>query len=978
MRHHQILRALSILIVLTLLWSTSSSAKITNLQASTGPQAYVPGEILIKLRPGVAPEAAGTATFTGAPDLSALATRLGVKAIAPLFPEHDPSDIGLERIFKLSLPAESDVVAAVQAFAGSPGVEYAEPNYIYQIPDPPLETTDGGVTPQDMTLSALPGGALLPFTGSRSYTSGPHGAIGDDIAICYDQNIANMSGIDFAFARQSFPVVAIAGGTFLGYGSRATGAGNYVLIEHSNGIQSMYWHLATVSAEVRSLEVGQWIPRGFPIGDAGQSGGQTAIHLHLELKRGANASNPYSGTPVTWDGESLDGWTFYSFRVPGQTGQGINYRGSAVRGFTRQLAITNVSACADVRDNANADVIVASDYPEDSSTASNTANANTAFANYPGSKVLTSTNRLNRLTISGAPTKDFGGRTIGDSAEFSFRVHNHGTQAVSWLSNMVSGAAFSVTAGSPESGRNCGSDLAGGQWCEITVRFTPTFSGTHSGALTLGHTPAGETTPVVVEIKLTGTGLQTPPLYPNDPFFSEQYGLHNTGRNGGKLDADIDAPEAWGTIRFTPATMIAVIDTGIYYTHEDLNDGRVRTDLDWDYVNNDGDALDDFGHGTHVAGIIAARSNNGLGIAGVMQGAYLLPVKACNNQGKCFVDKVAQAIRYAADKGSRVINLSLGGFACSDALTDAINYAHFDKGAVVVAASGNDGNGVSYPASIDAVIAVGASDRRDVPASFSNHGAELDLVAPGRDIWTTAPRNGYDRHSGTSMSAPFVAGVAGTLIAQRPTLTNEQVRDILRQSADRLGAASFDELYGYGRVNLFQALQTPAPASPKPSARGKACPGCGASEAAALGADGDSLLANVRALRDGVFQQDPGRRWARVYYEHQLEVALMVATDASLSADVLAGWRKFDPVFQRLMDDEAPPVTLTPELIAAASEVMMGVAARGSPAVREAIVTEWQRVDPQRFVGWEVRDVWAKLVKENAQTPEIYLPSVHP
>lgn len=988
MKRQQILKGLGLLIVFILTWSSASSARVADLQQATIAGPYVPGEILVKLRPGVAPEGTGAVTFGGAPGLSALGARFGVASVAPLFPEHATVASGLERIYKLSLPADGDMLAAIQAFTGDPAVEYAEPNYIYQVADPPLDTPDAGVAPQEATLAALPEGALLPFTGSRSLTSGPHGVLADSsLGFCQNQDIVNMSGVDFG---GSFPVLSIAEGKFLGYYQKdpqkadprdSKAAGNYVLIEHNNGTQAMYWHLDSVSAEVRNLTVDQWIPRGFPIGASGKTGlaATAGNHLHLELKRGANAGDPFSGVRATWDGESLDGWTFSSFRVKGQTGKGINYLGSVAKGTSKTITITNVSTCGGRRTQTptEAEVVVADDY--DLTVASNTADENTGFSNWDMVKSLTSTNRLNPLTISGAPTKEFSGRTIGDSGTFTFRIDNHGDHTVAGLGSTVSGAAFSITGGNPASGRNCGIDLAKGQWCEITVRFAPPSIGEHRGTLTFSHIPTGETTPVVMEVKLVGTGEQLPPFYPNDEHFPEQYGLHNTGQNGGKVDADIDAPEAWGAINLTPATMVAVVDTGIDYTHDELKDGRVRTDLDWDYVNNDGDASDDYGRGTHVAGIIAAKSNNGIGIAGVMQGANLLPVKACNKQGDCNTDHLAQAVRYAADKGARVINLSISGLACSNALTDAINYAHFTKGAVVVAPAGEKGEGVSYPASIDAVIAVGASDHRDVLATSSNRGNELDLLAPGVDVWTTKPyNNGYDKVSGTWIAAPFVAGVAGTLIAQRPTLSNEQVRDILRQSADRLGTANFDKRYGYGRVNLSQALRTPTPTAPKPSTGGASCPGCGATVAATQGADGDILLSNIRALRDGVFQQDPGRRWARIYYENQLEVALMVATDAGLSVDVLAGWREFDPVFQRLMDDQAPPVTLTPELIATASEVMMGVAARGSPAVREAIVSEWQRVDPQRFVGWEVRDVWAQLVAENESMPQVYLPTLRP
>jgi subtilisin family serine protease len=472
---------------------------------------------------------------------------------------------------------------------------------------------------------------------------------------------------------------------------------------------------------------------------------------------------------------------------------------------------------------------------------------------------------------------------------------------------------------------------------------------------------------------------QTPPQHesaahlqttsPNDPFYAEQYGLENTGQNGGTVDADIDAPEGWSISTGAPTVLIAVLDSGIDYTHEDLSDGRVRTDIDRDFVNDDDDARDDFGHGTHVAGIIAAQTNNGIGIAGVMQQAQLLPLKVCDDQGRCTAEHIATALQYAMEQNARVINLSFSGL-CSGIILDAI----MDTGAVIVAAAGNNEAAVNFPAALPTVIAVGATDKRDLLATFSGRGAQQELVAPGVDIWSTVPGNSYRELSGTSMAAPFVSGVVGILLAQRPELTNDQVRAILRTAADDLGAPGFDPQYGYGRVNLFTALNTATPATTPPVPELAVCPYCAAVGVAYDVADSASLLTNIRTLRDTIFQQDPGRRWAQIYYAHQFEVAFLVATDLSLSSEVLAGWREFDPVFVRLMDEQAPPVILTPELVATAHRVMMGVAAQSSPEVAAVIESEWARVDPDRFIGWEVRESWAQLVRENAPAEQIYLP----
>jgi hypothetical protein len=464
----------------------------------------------------------------------------------------------------------------------------------------------------------------------------------------------------------------------------------------------------------------------------------------------------------------------------------------------------------------------------------------------------------------------------------------------------------------------------------------------------------------------------------NDPYFTYQWGLHNTRQTGGREDADIDAPEAWDIITGTTDVMVAVIDTGVDYTHQDLNDGRVITDTDKDYVNNDDDAMDDHSHGTHVAGTIAAETNNGVGVAGVMWQAQILPLKVLNSRGSGSSSDVASAIRYAADQGADVINMSLGSSSCSQTIADAVNYAYFDKGVVIVAAAGNSGGSIGYPAKLDPVIAVGATDHNDHKAYFSSYGDELDVVAPGVTIFSTVPNNGYDAFSGTSMASPHVAGVAGLLLAQRPTLTNTHVIEILHQSADDLGQSGFDCYYGYGRVNAYQALQTATPdEAPVPDRA--SCPStvCGASAALAGEPDGESILSNLRAVRDEVFTQDPGRRWTRIYYEHQFEVAWLLMSDGQLRADARAGFCAFDPVFRAgLGDDEAdPPVILTPELIEAARRALMGVAEHGSSALHDDIVREWEKVDPYRFVGWDVLEVWEQLRFEE-QSVRIYLPIV--
>jgi subtilisin family serine protease len=462
---------------------------------------------------------------------------------------------------------------------------------------------------------------------------------------------------------------------------------------------------------------------------------------------------------------------------------------------------------------------------------------------------------------------------------------------------------------------------------------------------------------------------------PDDPYFSYEWGLDNTGQTGGKDDADIDAPEAWEITTGVTETMIAVIDTGVDYNHEDLDDGRVRTDIDQDYVNDDDDAMDDHSHGTHVAGTIAAETNNGVGVAGVMWQAQILPLKVLGSRGSGSADDVAAAIRYAADQEADVINMSLGSRSCSQTIADAVNYA-YDKGVVIVAAAGNSGSSIGYPAKHAPVIAVGATDHNDHKAYFSNYGDELDVVAPGVSIFSTVPNNGYDAFSGTSMASPHVAGVVGLLLSQRSDLSNGQVREILRQSADDLGQGGFDTYYGYGRVNAHQALQAETPEEPPAPEDAKCTPTgpCAAGVAVEGTDDGTSILSDLRAVRDEVFTEDPGQRWVDIYYEHQGEVAWLLATHKDLRADALTGFRAFAPVFRAGLD-EGPSVTLTSDLIEAAREALMGVAEHGSDEIHDDIVREWEKVDPYRFVGQDVLEVWKQL-KQEERTMKVYLPLV--
>jgi len=277
---------------------------------------------------------------------------------------------------------------------------------------------------------------------------------------------------------------------------------------------------------------------------------------------------------------------------------------------------------------------------------------------------------------------------------------------------------------------------------------------------------------------------------PNDTYYqSHQYGPQTTYTN-----------YAWDIARGSSSQEIAVIDTGVDYRHPDL-DGKVIKG--YDFVDRDYDPMDLNDHGTHVAGIAAAETNNATGIAGMAPNTRILAVRALDRNGSGTLSNIADAIVYSADSGAEVINLSLGCDCHSTTLENAVNYA-WNKGSVVVAAAGNSGVSTTFePASYPNVIAVGAVDRYDRLASFSNYGTWVDVVAPGVDIASTVTGNRYAYMSGTSMAAPHVAGLAALLAGQGRN--NVQIRQAIEQTADRISGSG--TYFSYGRINSYNAVR---------------------------------------------------------------------------------------------------------------------------------------------------------------------------
>jgi thermitase len=282
---------------------------------------------------------------------------------------------------------------------------------------------------------------------------------------------------------------------------------------------------------------------------------------------------------------------------------------------------------------------------------------------------------------------------------------------------------------------------------------------------------------------------------PDDPLYPRQWHLPS-----------VSAPQAWDLTTGSTQVIIAVIDTGVDYNHPDL---AGKTVAGYNFVSRNADPMDDNGHGTHVAGIAAASGNNALGVAGVDWSARIMPLKVLNAQGSGYESDVASAIRYAADHGARVINMSLGGPNDSYTVREAVNYA-FNKGVTLVAAAGNNASSVSYPAACENVIAVGALDSQNGLLPYSNRGPALDLTAPGASILSTVP-GGYQEMSGTSMASPVVAGCASLLLARNPSYSPSQVEKALEGGATDLGVAGFDSTFGYGKVNAYAALDSSQP-----------------------------------------------------------------------------------------------------------------------------------------------------------------------
>ena len=403
---------------------------------------------------------------------------------------------------------------------------------------------------------------------------------------------------------------------------------------------------------------------------------------------------------------------------------------------------------------------------------------------------------------------------------------------------------------------------------------------------------------------------------PDDSFFFQQWALYNYGQsiNGyqGKVDADIDMPEAWDYSQCSKSIVVAVLDTGLDYTHPDI-DGNVWNNpeetldsLDndsngyiddirgWDFVNDDNDPMDDNTHGTHVSGILGAEGNNTTGISGVCWKIRIMPLKVLDATGSGSISDVLIAIDYAIKKKAKIINASYVGTNYSRLEYNAILRAR-DAGILFITAAGNTetGPGIDidryprYPASydLDNIIAVAASDQNDDIAYFSNYGQiSVDVSAPGVNILSLHPGSGYIYLSGTSMATPHVSALCALLWSVAPSLSYKTVKSIILNTVDVIDSQASLTLTG-GRVNAYKAVLYAQEIINSATSTGSGGSGGGGCFIAT--ATYGSLLSpevqTLRHFRDQVLLTNkPGRLMVKLYYQYSPPIAKLISKHPAL------------------------------------------------------------------------------------------------
>lgn len=320
-------------------------------------------------------------------------------------------------------------------------------------------------------------------------------------------------------------------------------------------------------------------------------------------------------------------------------------------------------------------------------------------------------------------------------------------------------------------------------------------------------------------------GTEPAAVIPNDTLYGDyQWNL-----------PEIATEKGWNVTRGKDEIVVAVVDTGVQLDHPDLQ-GRLVEGIN--IVDPSSPPDDDVGHGTHVAGIIAAQVNNGEGVAGMTWYTKIMPVKALDSTGAGTTYSVAEGIIWAVDHGADVINMSLGNYAEAQFLHDAVKYA-YDRGVVLVGASGNDNTDrPGYPAAYPEVIAVAATDPGEARAEYSNFGDYIDVAAPGSSIASTYPGSRYAALSGTSMATPHVAALVSLVKAANPGLGVDEIAEIVRSTARDLGPTGKDNDFGYGQIDVDAAVHAASGGGNAGNGTGTPVDGIGYGNGGAVGGDG--------------------------------------------------------------------------------------------------------------------------------------------
>lgn len=280
----------------------------------------------------------------------------------------------------------------------------------------------------------------------------------------------------------------------------------------------------------------------------------------------------------------------------------------------------------------------------------------------------------------------------------------------------------------------------------------------------------------------------------SDPYLAYEWGLNK-----------INVHKVWDLTTGNETPIIAVVDTGVNVEHSDLKENILKG---YNVIDGTTDVEDECGHGTHIAGIAAALTNNETGIAGVSGNSKILPVKVLDEYGNGYSSDIAIGIKWACDNGAKIINLSLGGTNYDNYLREAVEYAT-KKGCIIVAAAGNKGSHrPTYPAAFEGVIAVTAVDNNDKLCNFSNFGKYIDIAAPGLDIYSTSKDGGYEYRSGTSMACAFVSGTIALVWGESPDKSPEEIEEIIKNSAKKVDISEHIRYdIGSGVIDAYNAYK---------------------------------------------------------------------------------------------------------------------------------------------------------------------------